>query len=111
MRILVLIKLLLFSITFPAFLSFAQLNNPGNQNFKFQRTIWDVQLSINLSAGTGAEFDGTYFYVTSNSSNLIDKYDILGNLIESFSIPGVTTLGDITFDGTYVYGGNGGRTA
>ena len=78
-----------------------------NKNSNFQEVIWDVQFTINLSSGNGAEFDGTYFYVTNSSSNLINKYDTSGNLIETFSIPGITTLGDITFDGAYMYGGRG----
>ena len=102
MQNLMMIKQLLLLVTFLVVGLYAQQNNS-----EFQRTIWDVQLSIDLSDGTGAEFDGTYFYVTGGSSNLISKYDTSGNLIESFSIPGVTTLGDITNDGNFMYGGNG----
>ncbi len=75
-------------------------------------TPWDVQYSYDATAATGAggnagaEFDGTYFYTTRWASNLIHKYDINGNLVEEFSIPGVTGLRDLAFDGVYMYGGN-----
>ncbi len=78
-----------------------------NRSNKPQKVIWDVQLAINLSNGFGAEFDGTFFYVTNSGSSLINKYDISGNLIEVFSIPGVSGLGDLAYDGTYMYGGTG----
>ena len=84
-------------------------NQTGNENknSNSQESMWDVQLTINLSNGTGAEFDGTYFYVTTGGSNLINKYDTSGNFVETFSISGITSLGDITYDGTYMYGGRG----
>ncbi len=47
-------------------------------NSQVQDIIWDVQMSINLSEGTGAEFDGYFFYVTNGLSNLISKYDTAG---------------------------------
>ncbi len=72
--------------------------------------IWDIQLSVNLIDGTGAEFDGTYFYITNGFNNLIYKYDSSGNPVDTFSIPGVSNLNDIAFDGTYMYGGNGSHT-
>jgi len=99
-------------------LTFANSGNAGiessynseNPHFpKFQDTIWDIQLSINLSEGTGAEFDGSFFYITNGLTNLIKKYDTAGNLVETFSIPGVTNLSDIAFDGTYMYGGTGSQ--
>jgi hypothetical protein len=76
-------------------------------NLKTQDIIWDIQFSINLTEGTGAEFDGSYFYVTSSLTNFISKYDTAGTLIDTFSVPGVSNLSDITFDGTYMYGGTG----
>jgi len=92
-------------------LSFQQIElgdkTRGVLNSNTQDIIWDVQLSINLAEGTGAEFDGNFFYITNSLSNLICKYDIDGSLIETFSIPGVSNLSDIAFDGSYMYGGNG----
>jgi len=82
-------------------------NSSTKPNFHTQDMIWDVQLSIDLPDGNGAEFDESFFYVTNGLSNPIKKYDTSGNLIETFTIPGVTGLSDIAFDGEYMYGGNG----
>ncbi len=78
---------------------------------------WDVLLSFDLTAlsglpgNAGAEWDGTYFYSTRWASNLIHKYNSTGTVkLDSFSIPGVTGLRDLAFDGTYMYGGAAGTT-
>jgi hypothetical protein len=79
-------------------------------------SMWDVELSFDVTAASGgagnagAEFDGTYFYTTRWASNLIHKYDMAGNLVEAFSIPGVSGLRDLAFDGTYMYGGAASTT-
>lgn len=89
----------------------ATATSPQNVN-----AMWDMQLSIDLNTVTGAagnagaEFDGTYFYSTRWGSNLIHKYDTDGNLVEEFSIPGVSGLRDLAFDGTYMYGGAAANT-
>ena len=76
---------------------------------------WDLQFSLNLEAVTGAlgnagtEFDGTYFYSTRWASNLLHKIDTGGNLVEEFSIPGVSGLRDLAFDGNDMYGGAAGN--
>jgi hypothetical protein len=73
--------------------------------------MWDLQFGFDVTAASGAagnagaEFDGTYFYSTRWAANLIHKFDIDGNLVEEFSIPGVTGLRDLAYDGTYFYGG------
>ena len=83
-------------------------NNPG---LSLTDEMWDLQFSFDVEAATGApgnagsEFDGTYFYSTRWASNLIHKFDIDGNLIEEFSIPGVTGLRDLAYDGNHFYGG------
>ena len=70
--------------------------------------IWDVLLqfdatSLNGSTGNaGAEWNGTYFYSTRWQSNLIHEYNATGStLIREFSIPGVTGLRDLAFDGSH----------
>ncbi len=79
-------------------------------------SMWDLMFSFNVTNATGAsgnagaEFDGTYLYTTRWASNLIHKFDISGNLVEEFSIPGVTGLRDLAFDGTYMYGGAAANT-
>ena len=68
---------------------------------------FDVTIETGLIEHSGAEFDGTYFYSTKGvSTNLIHKYDIDGNLVDEFSIPGVPGLQDLAYDGTYFYGGS-----
>jgi hypothetical protein len=62
------------------------------------------------NGNTGAISDGTYLYSTRWASNLIHRYDFAGNLIEEFSISGVTGLRDLAFDGSYMYGGSAGGT-
>lgn len=99
---------LLSGYTFPQSSSFNQNFNPSSPQ-NDPEAIWDVQLNVNVT-GSGAVKDGTFFYVTDQSSNLIRAYNTSGNLIYSFAIPGVTGLGDITFDGTFEYGGTGGNT-
>ncbi len=77
---------------------------------------WDLQLSFNLEVASGAlgnagaEFDGTYFYTTRWASSLLHRYDMAGNLVEEFSIPGVSNLRDLAFDGMYMYGGANANT-
>ncbi|MBN1861319.1 MAG: PKD domain-containing protein [Candidatus Thermoplasmatota archaeon] len=59
----------------------------------------------------GAECDGTYLYSTRWASALIHRYNKNGDLVEEFSILGVSGLRDLTYDGTqYMYGGAGGGT-
>jgi DNA-binding beta-propeller fold protein YncE len=78
--------------------------------------IWDLQFSFDVQIASGAlgnagaEFDGTYYYSTRWASNLLHKYDMTGTLVEEFSIPGVTGLRDLAFDGTYMYGGAAATT-
>ncbi|GMV00334.1 MAG: hypothetical protein AMXMBFR51_30660 [Ignavibacteriota bacterium] len=82
-----------------------------------QEAIWDLLLGFDVTAlsgaagNAGAEWDGTYLYSTRWGSNLIHKYDATGTtLIEEFSIPGVTGLRDLAFDGQYMYGGAAANT-
>jgi hypothetical protein len=72
---------------------------------------FDLQFSFSLpGSGTiGAEFDGSY-YITRWNSPLVHKFDLSGNLVEEFSIPGINRLYDLAFDGTFMYGGAGGNT-
>ena len=82
-----------------------------------QEAMWDLILSFDVTAlsgaagNAGAEWDGTYFYSTRWASNLIHKYNSTGtSLVEEFSIPGVSGLRDLAFDGTYMYGGAAANT-
>jgi len=83
-------------------------------NQHINRDIWDLQFNHDVTAPTGdnqlggAEFDGTYFYLPEwDVDSNIYKFDKNGNLIETFTIPGVYQLRDLAYDGTYFYGANG----
>ena len=72
--------------------------------------MWDLQFSFDVTAASGgyenvgSEFDGTYFYTSRWNSNLFHKYNIYGNLVEEFSVPGVDHLRDLAWDGECLYG-------
>lgn len=92
-------------------------NNPaGKPRSIDSKSQWDLAFNydINTPAGTlglaGAECDGIYIYATKWNSNIIAKFDLQGNFIESFSIDGVSELRDLAFDGTYMYGGAASTT-
>ncbi len=79
--------------------------------------MWDVQLEFNAltlsgaAGNAGAEYDGTSFYSTRWASNLIHEYSGDGTaLVREFSIPGVTGLRDLAYDGQYFYGGASANT-
>ena len=78
----------------------------------------DILLELNASAAAGetqclgSEFDGTYFWATGGNSgadpNKLYKFDIDGNLLETYDQPSQATswgIRDLAFDGTYLYGG------
>jgi hypothetical protein len=83
------------------------------------RDPWDLLFEYDIGAtgvtgangNAGAEFDGTYLYSTRWAANLIHSYNIDGSLNEEFSIPGVSGLRDLAYDGAqYMYGGAAGGT-
>ena len=85
----------------------AQQQNP--------RDMWDFVNSFTCSTGRqhGVVYDGEYIYTSAwgKSSTVLSmfyKYDLDGNLIEEFDVPGIDNsenyLRDMTYDGTYVYG-------
>jgi hypothetical protein len=97
------------------------ISNPGNGSLDWNSALvllsdetkdtWDLQFSFDLEVASGgpgnagAECDGDFFYTTRWATNLIHKYDLDGNLLQEFSIPGVSGLRDLAYDGTYFYGG------
>jgi hypothetical protein len=78
---------------------------PFDMQFSF-----DLAIASGANGNAGAEFDGTYYYTTRWQSNLFHKYNMDGTLVEAFSIPGVTAMRDLAFDGTYMYGGAAATT-
>ncbi len=89
----------------------------GNYNNDGINAMWDVLLNFDVSTisgasgNAGAEWDGTSFYTTRWASNLIHEYSADGTtLIREFSIPGVSGLRDLAYDGQYFYGGAASTT-
>jgi hypothetical protein len=74
------------------------------------REMWDLLYDFDIDTPTGltglagAESDGEFIYATKWNGSEIVKFNMDGNFIETFTIPGVTGLRDLAFDGTYMYG-------
>ncbi len=83
-----------------------------NNGSKASKGAWTLQFTLDISSGgafqVGVETDGNFYYVTQDFSVDILKYDMSGNYVSTFSIPGVMNLQDLAFDGTYFYGGRAG---
>jgi hypothetical protein len=83
-----------------------------SENTIQNRDMWDVQFQYDVGGMTGslylgpAGFDGTYFYCPEWNSANIYQFNKNGTFVQTFTIPGVTSVRDIDYDGTYFYGGN-----
>ncbi|MBU1368337.1 MAG: carboxypeptidase regulatory-like domain-containing protein [Bacteroidetes bacterium] len=77
---------------------------------EMSREMWDLLYDFDMDTPSGltglagAESDGEFIYATKWAGGEIVKFDMDGNFIETFTIPGVTGLRDLAFDGTYMYG-------
>ncbi len=76
---------------------------------------WHFQFSFNATTGGqyGVATDGQYIYTSDwrsepDSGYSFSKYNLYGQFIEGFNIPGVSEIRDLTYDGTYFYGGANG---
>ena len=80
-----------------------------------QVKAWDYVNSFSCSTGRqhGVVYDGQYIYTSAwgKSSTVLSmfyKYDLQGNFIEEFDVPGVTDpdnyMRDMTTDGQFIYG-------
>ena len=72
------------------------------------RNAWDLLGSFSTGANSeqGIATDGNYIYTCFwNAAGQFGKYDLDGNFIETFTIAGVGAIRDMTYDGTYFYGG------
>ena len=71
------------------------------------RDFGDFQFAfptVDNSGEAGCESDGEFIYtVLWNGSNYF-KYDLDGNLLETFSIPGTSGVRDLAYDGEFFYG-------
>ena len=79
------------------------------------KDMWDFVTSFSCSTGRqhAVVFDGEFIYTaawgkSSTVTNQFYKYDLAGNLLDQFDIPGFSKeddyLRDMTYDGTYFYG-------
>lgn len=77
--------------------------------------MWDFVNSFSCTTGRqhGIVYDGEYIYTSAwgKSSSVLSmfyKYDLEGNFIEEFDVPGITSsdnyLRDMTYDGQHFYG-------
>ena len=77
--------------------------------------MWDFVTSFSCSTGRqhGVVYDGEYIYTSAwgKSSTVLSmfyKYDLEGNLLDEFDVPGIANsdnyMRDMTYDGTYFYG-------
>jgi hypothetical protein len=67
----------------------------------------DLQFEYPVANGygeAGIETDGEFIYTTMWNGNQINKYNLDGSFIETFTIDGVFGLRDLAFDGTHFYG-------
>ncbi|MCF8367611.1 MAG: carboxypeptidase regulatory-like domain-containing protein [Bacteroidales bacterium] len=81
-----------------------QLTGKGSKDFL------DLQFeypAVGGSGEAGIESDGNFIYTTNWNDGDIHQYDLQGNYISSFFIPGVAALRDLAFDGNYFYGSAG----
>ena len=82
----------------------------GFENGKGNRDAWDLITTLYAAeAGHyGVVSDGQYIYTSnwgySSAANNFYKYDLEGNVIEGFTIPGCSYLRGMTYDGQYIYG-------
>ena len=91
------------------------LSMPCAMRAQAPRDMWDFVTSFSCSTGRqhGVVCDGEYIYTSAwgKSSTVLSmfyKYDLEGNLIEEFDVPGIDNsdnyMRDMTYDGQYFYG-------
>lgn len=99
------------------------IENNGNGNLdwsasmqisgKNTKDFMDLQFEYPLGIGggeVGIETDGNFIYTSKWNGADFYKYDLDGTYLGSFSIPGVSAIRDLAYDGNYFYGGNGFST-
>lgn len=108
MKKLLLIIICLFSLS--AFSQEKQIEIAPNSNISTQFTELDtfnLQFSFPCAAFIGeygVNTNGIDYYVTQWLDDSIARYDNLGNVLETFTIPGVERVRDLAYDGQYYYG-------
>ena len=84
-------------------------NNADQQKPVFTDEIWDIQFMFDqvpaAVSQAGVETDGEFIYTAVWNSGDFLKFDLSGNPIETFQIPGASAIRDMAYDGEYFYGG------
>lgn len=62
--------------------------------------------TIAFTGEYGVETDDDFIYTTQYNGDSLASYDLNGNLIEKFTIPGVGPMLDLAYDGDLIYGGS-----
>lgn len=90
---------------------------PSNEPSAQPDAQWDIQLDVDATASTasvgqaGAQFvknaavPAGEFWTSKWASDTLIRWDVSGNFIEKFQIPGLTGVRSLAFDGTYLYAG------
>ena len=71
------------------------------------RDFGDFQFAfptVDNSGEAGCESDGEFVYTSLWNGSTYFKYDLAGNMIESFSIAGTSGVRDLAYDGEFMYG-------
>ena len=73
------------------------------------RSMWDIVFRFEGTAGAqvAVATDGTNFFLGNWQTGEILRFDMAGTHLESFTIPGVSVIRSLTYDGTYFYAGDG----
>lgn len=80
------------------------------------QAMWDVEFQYNIENATnagawaGMVWTGTEFWTSIWNSDTLARFDVSGNLISIFTIPGVSGIRSMTTDGTNIYAGNASTT-
>ena len=71
------------------------------------RDTWDLQFAwptFYNDGEAGVECDGNFIYTSQWNGSRFSKYTLDGTWVEDFTIPGVSGVRDLAYDGTYFYG-------
>jgi hypothetical protein len=91
-------------------------NAKGEKALKNTNSVWDVLFNWDVlkqsQSEAGVETDGTYIYTARYNSTSTTpqfyRYTMSGAIVDSFQISGVVAIRDLSYDGTYFYGGSNG---
>lgn len=85
----------------------------ANKTSVSSKSMFDLIFEYPCAIGggeAGIESDGEYIYTTKWNGDQFYKYSIEGTFIDSLTIPGVSNIRDLAYDGTYFFGGAASTT-